>query len=308
MSDDDAALLAVLRQVGAAPRPGERSDEDIIAGALQQLARGPRDDASSDAEDTPANVVADGTPRRGLVIAFVAGLGLAAAAAFIFFVLRPQLSTTADEDAPGSLAPDQAGETDPGGDARERLPAPSPGRTLGTVVTPPPDLSTSSTGEADRDETSTGETDGATPTDQAEAGETGAGASSRPWPTTADGLLERAQQELRDKRTARALRTYERLLAEFPRSAEATAARVTMGRLWLRRGDAKAALAHFDAYLAASAGGLVEEARYGRIRALRQLGRTAQERGSIEAFLAEHPGSVYAPRLQKRALELDGSP
>ena len=81
-----------------------------------------------------------------------------------------------------------------------------------------------------------------------------------------------------------------------------------MGRLQLRRGNAKAALAHFDAYLAASAGGLVEEARYGRIRALRRLGRTAQERGSIDAFLAEHPGSVYAPRLRKRVQELEETP
>ncbi|MCA9707626.1 MAG: tetratricopeptide repeat protein, partial [Myxococcales bacterium] len=101
-----------------------------------------------------------------------------------------------------------------------------------------------------------------------------------------------------------AMASYQRLVERFPASAEAKAARVSLGRLELRRGRAKQALAHFDAYLASAAGELAEEARYGRIRALRALGRHAQELASIEAFLAEYGDGMYAARLRKRAEEL----
>ncbi len=123
-------------------------------------------------------------------------------------------------------------------------------------------------------------------------------------PKTAAGLLDHAQRLVSKGERKAALTAYRRLVERFSDSPEAKAAVVSLGRLELQQGRSQAALRHFDAYLARSAGPLVEEARYGRIRALRRLGRQEQERRSIEAFLADHPDSLYASRLRKRAQEL----
>ena len=58
----------------------------------------------------------------------------------------------------------------------------------------------------------------------------------------------------------------------------------------------------FDAYLR-SGGGLVQEARYGRIRALRKLGRASEERAAIARFIADYPKSVQAASLRARLSE-----
>jgi hypothetical protein len=68
-------------------------------------------------------------------------------------------------------------------------------------------------------------------------------------------------------------------------------------------GDASGALRSFDAYLARG-GELTQEAKYGRIRALRALGRSAEERKAIEEFVAAYPRSVQASTLQSRLEEL----
>ncbi len=129
----------------------------------------------------------------------------------------------------------------------------------------------------------------------------------RPRPkrkTTPNDLLTQAQKLFGAGKTKQAVRVYETLVSRHPGTAAGKAARVSLGRIELGQGHAKQALKHFDAYLAASAGSLVEEARYGRIRALRKLGRSGQERRSIDAFLADYPKSIYAARLKKRASEL----
>src|SRR5437660_5834 len=81
-----------------------------------------------------------------------------------------------------------------------------------------------------------------------------------------------------------------------PTSSEAHAARIAYGDLFLARGDAQAALDAYDVYLRRG-GGLAEEASFGRVRALRALGRGAEERAATDAFLARWPASAAAPAL-----------
>lgn len=96
-----------------------------------------------------------------------------------------------------------------------------------------------------------------------------------------------------------AIASYERLVADFPRSAAARTALVTLGQLQLDAGRPKPALKWFDRYLD-HGGALAEDAHYGRIRALRALGRTAAEERAIAAFLAAYPTGSYAARLRAR--------
>jgi hypothetical protein len=305
VSGRERDLWGQLDALGDEPWPSERSDADVLAGALAQLAQGPAEDDAVASEP----VAPQERPRRVWWVALVAGVGLAAAAAFVLFVLRPGFrADRGEDDGPGMQAPHQVEDTGDIRDADEReLGSPASRGERGAEALPvdiePVDTSTTSvestteatvgeaTGEA------TGEDTGATPRSRVSS-----------IPKTADGLLSRAQAQLRDGKTKAALQTYARLVDGFPSSREAKAALVSMGRIELGRGRAAAALAHFDAYLAASAGALVEEARYGRIRALRKLGRRSQELGSIEAFLADHPGSIYATRLEQRAAELTAGP
>lgn len=120
-----------------------------------------------------------------------------------------------------------------------------------------------------------------------------------------DDMLARAQRLLGAGKTKQAMRVYETLVKRHASTTAGKTALVSLGRIELKQGRAKQALSHFDAYLAKSAGALVEDARYNRVLALRKLGRTSQERRSIDAFLADYPKSIYAKRLRKRADELD---
>ena len=88
-----------------------------------------------------------------------------------------------------------------------------------------------------------------------------------------------------------------------PRSAEARASLVSLGELQLSQlAEPAAALRSFDAYLAAG-GALAQEARYGRIRALRRLGRADAAREATAAFLRDYPGSAQARTLAEPGAE-----
>ena len=89
-------------------------------------------------------------------------------------------------------------------------------------------------------------------------------------------------------------------------SGEAHAALVPYGELQLSRlGDASGALVSFDRYLAAG-GALAEEASFGRVRALRALGRKAEEREAIESYLRRFPNGAAATSLRARLDVLEG--
>ncbi len=128
-------------------------------------------------------------------------------------------------------------------------------------------------------------------------------AASQPAPTAAE-LLARAQQARSVRDYAGAIHTYRLLLRLHPKSAVAPLAQISLAQLQLAQGDAKAALAGFEAY-ERSEGALSQEAHYGKIRALRALGRTADERAESRRFIERYPSSVQAADLRRRLGESD---
>jgi len=122
---------------------------------------------------------------------------------------------------------------------------------------------------------------------------------------SATSLLELARRELVRSRPRQALVLYEQLRTTYPTSAEARTVLVTMGKLELDLGRSQRALGRFEAYLR-DGGTLVPEALAGKARALRALGRSADERRAIQQYLAMHPGGFEAPLFTKRLSELGG--
>ncbi len=80
---------------------------------------------------------------------------------------------------------------------------------------------------------------------------------------------------------------------------------VTVGKLELRQNAPARALNAFNAYLKRG-GPLQPEALAGKIRALRALGNSAEERRSIERYLASYPDGFEAVALKKRLAVLSG--
>jgi hypothetical protein len=112
-------------------------------------------------------------------------------------------------------------------------------------------------------------------------------------------LLRQARAARASGEMADAAGLYRRLLKAHPRSPSAGPAWVALGQVELARSRASAALDAFDRYLERG-GSLAEEAAYGRIEALRKLGRTREERAAVERFLTRYPGSSYAAKLRRR--------
>jgi hypothetical protein len=99
-----------------------------------------------------------------------------------------------------------------------------------------------------------------------------------------------------------AAESYRLLLKRFPASSAARAAQVALGLLQLDHlGNAAGALRLLEAYLRATRRGvLAQEAAYGRIRALRRLGRRNAERRALASFLRYYPGALQAPLVKQR--------
>jgi hypothetical protein len=118
---------------------------------------------------------------------------------------------------------------------------------------------------------------------------------------TAGEMLAHARALAQEKKLAAAASAYEALVQAHPGSAEARAAAVSLGRVQLSRGRAKAALSAFDRYLAGGTGTLAEEAHWGRIQALHALGRESQRDAATKAFASAFPGSMYLPKAKALA-------
>jgi predicted TPR repeat methyltransferase len=118
-------------------------------------------------------------------------------------------------------------------------------------------------------------------------------------PRGAADLLVAARERRGRGDEAGATTAYRELFARHGKSPEAYAALVPFGEIELGSGHAQAALDAFDTYLA-SGGSLEEEARFGRIHALRMLGRTAEERAAIEAMIERFPGGALSTSLRDR--------
>lgn len=118
---------------------------------------------------------------------------------------------------------------------------------------------------------------------------------------SAKALLERAQSERAAGKLGRTAVTYDELARAYPNTSEGRRAMLSLGELELtRRGRPRVALRWLDRYLQSGDDLLAEEARFLRIRALRELGRTSEERAATMAFIKRYPRSPYTARLKER--------
>jgi TolA-binding protein len=121
-------------------------------------------------------------------------------------------------------------------------------------------------------------------------------------------LFQKANEARRVGDGTRALSFYRKLIGKFPGSPEASLSQVRLGGMLLDQGDSRAALAHFDRYLAAQPGGaLSPEALYGRGRALSSLGQSGEETRAWTRLLSHFPKSPYAAHARKRLDALAGN-
>lgn len=103
--------------------------------------------------------------------------------------------------------------------------------------------------------------------------------------------------------TARAITLSQQLLTLFPRSSEAGSTHLSLGMLCLQERRAEDALAEFEAYEAQAGGDALAEAWWGKAQALRELGRTEEERATLSQLARRFPSSAYAAAARKRLAE-----
>ncbi|MBI5487605.1 MAG: FecR domain-containing protein [Deltaproteobacteria bacterium] len=134
-------------------------------------------------------------------------------------------------------------------------------------------------------------------------------APTAPEPTPAV-LLEEARRRRAGADWSGAETAYEELVARFPSTGEARVALVPLGTLRLEHlGDAVGALRAFETYLArAATGALAEEASWGRIQALRALGRDAAAVDALQEFLAAYPDSLLSGEANALLGTVEGAP
>jgi tetratricopeptide (TPR) repeat protein len=124
-------------------------------------------------------------------------------------------------------------------------------------------------------------------------------------PQSAPALLAEARHEMSQGHPREALALYKKLRAAYPASPEAATVLVTMAKLELNLGSPAPALADFEAYLKGG-GPLAPEAMAGKIRALRALGRSADEQAAIEQYLGQYPNGFEARAFEQRLRVLSG--
>jgi TolA-binding protein len=130
-------------------------------------------------------------------------------------------------------------------------------------------------------------------------------AASKPGPATstsdalsASSLFAQANRQRLSGDTRGAIVLYEMLTERHPGTPEASLAELSLGNLLLQTGDASGALTHFRR--AGSTGALGSEALWGEANALKTLGRSGEERQTLERLLARYPDGAYAKAARKR--------
>ncbi len=141
-------------------------------------------------------------------------------------------------------------------------------------------------------------------------GPTAVVAPQPPAVPTAKELAQRARTLRNTRKWSAAAAAFKELIRRYPGSGRARTARVSLGLILLDRlGNAKGALAQFSAYLASGrVGALAPEASYGRIRALRRLGRRSAEISALRTFLKLYPRSMHARNARRRLTKLGVKP
>jgi tetratricopeptide (TPR) repeat protein len=118
--------------------------------------------------------------------------------------------------------------------------------------------------------------------------------------------LAHANQLRRARQWGPATAAYERIIRQFPASAEAYSAKVAAASLRLEKlGDPAAARRHYrQALRSPGSGALNEEILWGLSRAERTAGDPRAERATLERLLATHPQTVHAPYARARLRQL----
>jgi ferric-dicitrate binding protein FerR (iron transport regulator) len=121
-------------------------------------------------------------------------------------------------------------------------------------------------------------------------------------PPSLETLLKEAHHRLARRNWRGAVKTYLRIRKNHPSSGAALSSLVSLGSLYLDRlGRPAAALRYFNKYLSRKKDGtLAQEAAFGRLRALRRLGRKAKETAGLRSFLRKYPGAVQARQVRRR--------
>ncbi len=120
------------------------------------------------------------------------------------------------------------------------------------------------------------------------------------------GLLGRANERRRAQQWAAATALYERIIREYPSSAEAYSARVAAASLHLEKlDDPVTARRLFDQALQSPRSrALDEETLWGLARANRAEGNPRAEQAALKRLLAEHPETLHAPYARARLRQL----
>jgi TolA-binding protein len=132
----------------------------------------------------------------------------------------------------------------------------------------------------------------------------GAAAESPPPSPSAQQLFSQANVARVRGDPGEAMVLLRQLERRFPASSEAAAAHLSLGMLLLQGGQAGPALDELRSYGAQGATAMVPEALWGESQALRELGRSDEERATLENLLRGYPTSAYAAAARKRLAEL----
>jgi len=91
----------------------------------------------------------------------------------------------------------------------------------------------------------------------------------------------------------------------FPNSNEGITTHLSLGVLYLQRGQPNQALGEFKIYRHIGSSTLMAEALWGEEQALQQLGQASEERAVLEELLADYPRSAYVGAAEKRLATLN---
>jgi tetratricopeptide (TPR) repeat protein len=122
-------------------------------------------------------------------------------------------------------------------------------------------------------------------------------------PASAAELFSSANRARVQGDVARAMATYRQLEATFPQSAEAGAAHLSLGVLYLQAQKPAEALAELRLRPRGSSA-LEAEALWSEAQALQRLGRNAEERATLQQLVKAYPGSAYVTAASRRLAEL----
>ncbi len=244
-------------------------------------------------------------PARYVAYGVVLGLLIAGVAAGAIELLRHHLPVSPALPAPASqtTAPSHAHTAPP---AYASVPVPD-------LRSPSPALSTPNTTSAhltaphtvDPIQPAQGASSPLAPTPQQPPPSAQFAPLPAPVATTAPALFAAANHARVAGDAAGAIASYRQLESTFPTSNEAVTAHLSLGVLYLQQHQAELALRELQLSRAQSGPAAQADALWGEAQALRQLGRSAEERAALAELVQKYPRSAYAAAAQKRRADLN---